>query len=394
MSGNETLRLASEVENTPIQSDAPRTPAKRRLKLRHFLVMLSFLAIVVGPTAIGTGYLFTRATNQYHSLAAFSVSSEEFSNPLEILSAFTQTGGSSAPDSEILYDFIRSQTVIERIDAVLNLRSIFNRPENDPFFALGEDRSIEELIDYWDRMVSVSIDSSTGVLEIEVRAFSAEDATKVLTEIINQSSTLVDDLSRIAQSDAMKFTLEDLGLAEERLKLIRRRIRDFRTEHQIIDPEADVQSQIGVVSALQSELASALVSYEMIYNYSNTEDPRLVNLKRRIDAIRSQIASERNLISSSVSGNKPLSEIIGEFEELLVDLEFSQNTYSAALVSEEQARLEARRKSRYLSVHIPPTTAQESVYPERYLLSALLLACAFAAWGVLVMIYYNVRDRR
>ncbi|WP_172294626.1 sugar transporter [Pseudoruegeria sp. HB172150] len=371
----------------------PPAPKKRR-KVRHVLLALSFVLFVVAPVVASAVYLYTFATDQYHSKTAFSVRSEEMSSPLDVIGAFTQTGSNSAPDSEIIYDFIRSQPLIEDIDKELDLRSIYNIPERDPVFALGDDRSIEQLVAYWDRMVTVEIDSNSGVLEIETRAFTAEDAQRIAETIIAKSADLVEDLSRIAREDSMRFTVQDVVKAEERLKENRIRIREFRSEYQIIDPEADVESQVGIIAALQSKLADSLIDLEVIQSYSVEDDPRLPNIRRRVDAIRNQIADERAAVSNQSLNGKSLSEVIGEYEELLVDLEFSQNAYTAALAAEEQARIEANRRSRYLAVHVPPTRAQDSLYPDRFLLIVVIFACAFAFWGVLVMIYYNVRDRR
>ena len=51
-------------------------------------------------------------------------------------------------------------------------------------------------------MVSVAIDSNTGVLEIEVRAFTPEDAQTIGQSIIDHSAELVEELSREARDDA------------------------------------------------------------------------------------------------------------------------------------------------------------------------------------------------
>ena len=382
------VRLAT---SDTIESRA--SASRPRRARRHWILALSFILIVLLPTGTGVTYLYTQAADQFHSNAAFAVRSEETTNPLDVLSAFTQTGASSAPDSEVLYDYIRSQTLIEKIEETLNIRAIFNRAENDPLFTLGEDKSVEDLLSYWERMVLVSIDSNTGVLSIEVRAFYPDDARTLLTEIISKSSELVEELSRIARNDAMKYALEDLSLAEDRLKIMRLRFRDFRSEYQIIDPETNVESQIGVITQLQAILADTLIDFETVRSYSGEDDLRLASLQRRINAIRDQIEAEQQVMRGKGENAKPLSEIFGEYEELLVDLEFSRNAYTATLAAEEQARFEARRKNRYLAVHIPPTLAQESIYPDRELLSLLILICSLATWGVLVMIYYNVRDR-
>lgn len=371
---------------------APVVAHRATMARRHLVLKMSFVGLVLLPTALAIYYLFVIAADQYHSEAAFSVRSEEYSNPLEALSAFTQTGANSAPDSELIYDYIVSQPMIEAVDAKLNLREMFNKPDGDYVFSLGEEQTIEKLIDYWKRMVRVSLDGSTGVLEIETRAFTPQDATAIAQEIIRLSSNLVDDLSRIAREDVLKFTLFDLRQAEERLKEQRRKIREFRLEYQIIDPEADVESQVGVISALQASLATALVQYETILSSSDEGDPRLRNLERELTAIRKQIAKERQAVSGAV-GEYSLSDVIGRYEELLVDREFSENAYTAALAAEEQARMEARRKNRYVAVHIPATLAEEAIYPQREILSFLVFACLLAFWGVMVLVYYNIRDR-
>lgn len=372
---------------------APTVEPARKPRRRHSIIQWAFVAVVILPTVLAAWYLGFRSADQYHSDVAFSVRSEEFSNPLEALGAFTQVGNSSASDSQILYDYIRSQPLVVAMDERVDLEAIWSKPDGDPVFTLGDDPTIEDLVWYWERMVHVAIDPGTGVLELEVRAFTPDDAQLIASEIIALSGRVVDDLSRIAREDAMRFAREDVSEAEERLRNIRRDIRVFRTENQIIDPEADVESRMGVMSALQSQLADSLIERGTILTYAAENDQRIQNLERRIDAIRAQIDSEREQFSQNASGQLPLSQIIGDYEELLVDLEFSQNAYTSALAAEEQARAEARRTSRYLAVHIPPTLAEESLYPQRFLLGALVFVCAFAAWAVGVLIYYNVRDR-
>ena len=398
MSKAQALKLATADEAVDQPVDQPKVvaaaPKRRRWKLRHAVLTLSFALLVVLPVVASTYYLYVRASDQFHSRSAFSVHSEDAANPLELLGAFTQTGATSAPDSEIIYDFLTSQTLVELIDAEVDLRTIYNLPQGDPVFTLGEDRSVEDVLAYWERMVSASVDANSGVLEIEVRAFTPQDATRVAEAIIAHSENLVEDLSLVAREDAMRYTLEDVAKAEARLKEMRRQIREFRTTYQIIDPEADVQSQVGILGALQTRLADSLIELSMIDSYSDETDPRLPNIQRRVDAIRAQIENERASVGSRSEDGKPLSVIIGEYEELLVDLEFAQNAYVAALAAEEQARIEANRRSKYLAVHIPATLAEKSIYPDRPLLLLVVLACAFAAWGVLVMIYYNIRDRR
>lgn len=376
-----------------VAAKASRDKETARDTLRHRLLRLSFVLAVIAPTALAGAYLWRVAADQYHSDAAFSVRSEEFANPLEALGAFTQVGSSSASDAQILYDFIRSQSLVMRLDARLDLREIYRRHPEDWLFSLPENATREELKAHWDRMVSVANDSSAGVLKLEVRAFTPEDAQRIAEAVIEESAELVNELSRIARQDAMRFASEDVELAEERLREIRRRVRVFRSANDLIDPTAIVNTQMGVIAILQEQLADALVSRDTVLTFAGAEDQRVRNLDRRIEAIRSQIDSERQRIGQTSGEPASLIETIGTYEELLVDLEFAQNAYQSALAADEQARAEARRKSRYLGVHIPPTLAEESLYPQRAILLLLVFVCFLAGWSTGVLIYYNIRER-
>ena len=384
--------LKPEAKIAVVPISAPK-PAPRK---RHIMVIASFLAMFFLPFTGAVGYIYGVSADQYHSKTAFSVRSEEFANPLDILGAFTQTGNSTTADSEILNDYILSQPMVESLSEMLDLRAIFNRHPDDFVFSLGDAPAIEDMVDYWNRMVSVSVDSTTGVIDLETRAFTAQEAHMLAQAIIAKSIGLINDLSLIAREDATRFARQDLDVAERRLKAIRLRVRDFRNAAQIIDPEADLASQMGVLSVLENRLADALVERGVLLTYAETDDPRASQLNRRIQAIRAQIFTEKENIGALNAGSdgRPLSDVIGEYEELLVDLEFSQAAYTAALIAEEQARAEARRKSRYLAVHIAPTLSQSPQYPQRFVLSLLAGLFLFSIWAVVVLVAYNIRDRR
>ncbi len=85
---------------------------------------------------------------------------------------------------------------------------------------------------------------------------------------------------------------------------------------------------------------------------------------------------------------------LGEFEELVVDREFAEQSYTLALATYQQAEAEARRRHRYLAAHIEPTLSEDPEYPDRPLLIAAVFLLALAAWSILVLAGYNIRDRR
>ena len=77
-----------------------------------------------------------------------------------------------------------------------------------------------------------------------------------------------------------------------------------------------------------------------------------------------------------------------------MDRQFAEQAYTAALATYDQALAEARRKSRYLAAYIRPTLAEASKFPQVKELLAITGFVLLAAWGICVLIYYSIRDRR
>jgi capsular polysaccharide transport system permease protein len=204
---------------------------------------------------------------------------------------------------------------------------------------------------------------------------------------------VVNALSDQAHNDAVRYSREELQQTEGHLSDVRQQLASFRREHRIIDPSADVRSQAGILDALQGELARAMVDRDMILSYADPKDQRVAQANRRIDAISKRIEAERDTMEND-GAKDTLPEVVGEFETLKVDLEIASAAYTRSLAGYVAAEAEARRQTRYLAPHIQPTLAQESLYPRRPILAAMLALFLFLGWGITVLIYYNVRDNR
>ena len=150
-----------------------------------------------------------------------------------------------------------------------------------------------------------------------------------------------------------------LGEAEDRLREMRGRMADFRRTYSIVDPAADVAGQTGLMSALQAELAQALVDRDVLGSYAAAGDQRMIQADRRIEAITARLEEERaGLKLTGVDGSLP--EVVGAFEELTVDLEFANAAYTQALASLSGARAEARAP---VAATSPPISSRRSPRP-------------------------------
>lgn len=383
----------------PQPADVKPVASPATMKRRHWGVITSFFLLVAVPWLAVASYLFFVAEDQYHSIAGFTVRSQDQSSANELLSGIVGfTGGSTASDSDILYEFIQSQEMVQAVNERIDLREHYSRYwPSDWAFSVWPDATQEELIWYWNRMIGVSYDSNTGLIEVQVKAFDPGMAQDINRAVVAESQARINALNRQAREDAMRYAQADLEEAVELLKNARQALTEFRTRTQIVDPETDIQTRMGVMSSLQQELASALVEYDLLQRTSGENDPRLREARQRIEVIRERIATERRNFATSSTETGGVSQdyptLIAEFERLKVDQEYAEEAYFAALKALEAARDEADRQSRYLATYITPTRAEQSEFPQRFVLSGLILLFMVLTWSIGVLIYYSIRDR-
>ncbi|MEL7255342.1 MAG: sugar transporter [Pseudomonadota bacterium] len=398
----ETVLSPAETPRLLVRDGDPSAPVPKpaRLRRHHWGVFLTMILVVMVPIALTAMYLFTIAKDQYASTTAFTVRQEQSGSASDLLGGlnfFAGSGGSS--DSDILFEYIQSQEIVERIDARIDLRGHYEQHwDVDKVFSLWPEASTEDLVSFWTRVVRISYDQTAGLMEIEVRAFDPDYAQAVAEEIVRESESMINALSAAARADATRYAQADLDEALTRLKAAREALTAFRTKSQIVDPEVDIQGRMGVMNNLQQQLAEALISFDLLSQTSNPDDPRVQQARRRIEVIRARIASERLAFAQGATDVGALTEdyptLIAEFERLTVDREYAEETYRAALTALDVARANAIRRSRYLATYIEPTRAQSADYPQRYVLTALVGLFLLLTWAILALVYYSIRDRR
>lgn len=380
------------------------TNTRRSAKMmRRQALIASFVGLVLLPAlAIGI-YIFLIASDQYHSTTAFAVRNSQATPATEVLGMVLNTGGeSTTSNSYILHDYLQSQAIVEDISKTIDLEEIFNNNGADWYFRMGKDQSIEDKVDYWNDMVSVNFDATSGVIFVEVRAFSAEDALKLSTLVLGQSELLVNQISEASRRQSVRFAEESVARAEARLKVIRKQLVNYREETQEVSPEENARIAAEMIGQLDQAVAAKETEKNTLMTYLDAESPKIRMLTREIESLRQQIDTERKRLGAGTfltqkSGKedkgRSISFRIADYSELALEKEFAEQLYTTALAGLEQARHEADAKHIYLATFIPPTLSEDAQYPDRYIYALCAFLLIFGIWIVGVLGYYNIRDR-
>jgi capsular polysaccharide transport system permease protein len=349
------------------------------------------------PTFLAAIFYGLVASDQYAVEVKFAVrGSSNSSTSGDVLGIFSGLGGpgSTLTDSYIVIDYINSRELVDALDGKIGLRQIYSRDQADYFSRLDPAVTGEELVKYWRKMVAAHFDNSSQIVTVEVKAFTAEDAQSVAAAILDFSEKLINDLSTRARADAVKSALQDLKRVEDQLKANRTALRAFRDTKEEFDPVKQVEARYSILSKLEQDLSAARTKLASLKNFMGDNAPSVTVLKGDIAALERQVEEERAKLGNkgAESGHQSLGGLVANYEELVVDREFSEKAYVSALASLERARIEADRQQRYLAAFVRPSVPHMALYPKRLVGTLSVLAISSLLWALGVLVAYAVRD--
>lgn len=385
----------------PEARTAPGGPLLRPQKVRRNLLKWSAAVMVGLPTLLAAIYYAFIAAPQYSVEVRFAVRGGTHSSGTpggtELISSLAGfgAGGSTMSDAYIVMDFIKSREIIEKMRPMVDIRGVYGHASADFVKRLAPDTEIEDVVEYWRSMTDINLDTMSQIITVTVRAFTREDAVRVAEGVLTFSEELINSLSERARLDTVKFAEQDVRRNEDRLRVNRQMLRQFRDKEQEIDPLKKAESQLTLLGRLESDLSTAQARMSTLRRYMQENAPSVTYLASQIKALERQVEQERAKLGkgsdSPVSGTT-LSMQVAAYEELTVEREFAEKAYVSALSTLEKARIDASQQQRYLATFVRPSLPQEALYPKRALNTFIVFAGSLLLWALSVLVIYSIRD--
>ncbi|EPX78543.1 capsule polysaccharide export inner-membrane protein [Litoreibacter arenae] len=370
-----------------------------RMKLRHHRILNSFLLVVVAPMLLSAVYLWGFAKDQYISSMSFSVRTESLQSATDLLGGLSSITGSSSSDVDILTQYIASGDMVRLIESETDLVSVFSEEwPADFLFAYNPSGQFEDMLDYWNS--NVLTHTENGIVTLSVRSYDAQASNRITLAIYEANRQLINRLSEEAHEDATRFSRDELEAAEDRLAAAREAMTGFRLQAQIVDPNATLEAQMRILTELQVQQAETFIQRDLLTRTAGTDDPRVHEVTRKIEALQAQIDIEKNKFGhggqgqGQGQGGGDYATLFATYERLASDMLFAEEAYRSAQLAYNAALADAKRKARYLVAHVKPTVAEKSLYPKRLIQLFIVVLFVTLLWSVGLLIYYSIRDRR
>jgi capsular polysaccharide transport system permease protein len=315
---------------------------------------LGKLGLFVGiPTLLTALYVFVWAAPRY--VSEFELTFQAYQNTQSLSSGLVQSvmGGNSAGTDfgSILYDYVRSATLLHELDQKLNLRKYYSSSAVDYPVRLSENASEEAFLSYY-RMHVVDVSEGVGgFLTVDVHAFDPQFAKALADAIVQDCDEMVDQMTARARRDELKFAEDEVARQEQRVIQAAVAQTKFQNLHGDLNP-TNTATQFGqIVGTLEGELSQAKTSLANTLSYAAPDSPQVGRIKSQIAALEAQLREQRSRLTG---GDSTYSKILEEYSRIQLEQTFAQNAYTSAQQGLAVARADAARKQSYLVDFITP----------------------------------------
>ena len=107
------------------------------------------------------------------------------------------------------------------------------------------------------------------------------------------------------------------------------------TDEQEVDPGANAAAALDLVAGLEQELAEAEVALDLLAGLDRGS-PRVRQIVRRSTSLEGRIDAERGRLGrggNERAADRPLSDLVGDYEDLVAEREFAEQTHALALAA-------------------------------------------------------------
>jgi capsule polysaccharide export protein KpsE/RkpR len=234
---------------------------------------LTFWTVVPVIGLVGFVYLYAYTDSLYQSSAVVDLqNSSSASTSLSSLSTslFGTTGSTTQSGAVVAY--IQSPDILRILDKQFHLRQLYSSPAHSPFWRLDPNASDEDFLTFYQGMVTVSQDSSTQLITINVLDYNAARAHRICSAIIAASQKFVNGMSAVMSSATLKYARDQLAIATKAVETAQ------PYERSVAEMELTAAQQ-GLVSAqsLANQQQAFLITVDAANMPTDTTDPdRLV----------------------------------------------------------------------------------------------------------------------
>ncbi|MDO5648184.1 capsule biosynthesis protein [Paracoccus sp. (in: a-proteobacteria)] len=353
-------RRAAEI--LQIQRDIAR---RRRRRLAMLAMRLLFLVFL--PTGIAGWYYFKIATPLYATYSQFEIQSAA---PSAVGGG--GMGGLAGSMMALNVDAVKTQSYLTSREAMLRLnqdmgfRRAFEDPAIDPVRRISPDDSNETVYRLYKNSVKIGYDPTEGVINMEVIAPDPNLSRDFSLALIKYAEEQVDQTTARLREDQMQGATQTYQDAEARVLSAQTRVNELQQRLGVLDPAAESSVVMGQVAQLEGQLTAKRLELGQLLSNPSPVQSRVAAVRGDIVRLEQMVADTRSQLTEGDTVRASLATVTGELRIAESDLRTRQELLASAAAQLENARIEANKQVRYLSLSVPPVPPDAATYPKAF----------------------------
>ena len=353
---------------------------------RLFTVFASALTVAL------VFYIWFIAEDRYTSESQFSVVVDDTSSTNASLGLLALVGANNTGnvDTQSAIGFIHSSDLLLALEKEYSLVRHYSKPKNDFAFKLAADAPLEDRLTYYRSHIKATFNAATGLIELSVETFDPKLSHTLSQEILLRTEDFINGLNQDIAEKRLDFVKAELSRIHDLVKNTEQAVLEFQNTNKIIHPEALIQAQLAAIQNLRIEKIDKNIQLS-IMKASSPQSPMIPPLELTINEISTEIAQQEASLSGS--DQETLNQLLVEYKELQLNLEFAMALRKGAEILLEKTRTETISHSRFFSVIQNPYLAEDSINPRRSYLTITLIFTVLLIQYIITAIIRSVLDK-
>lgn len=262
----------------------------------------------------------------------------------------------------------------------VSLKDYFASEDIDRLSRLKADANQDEVLKYWRKHYTASVNPKSGIVELEVAGYTAQQARHLLELVLRLSEQQVNRLSSGMWDDLLRATQQDVDSATKEVGDLRGKLRDIQNSSGIFDLDMSAGRLSTVLTGVEANIADLESRRNALTKTIGQGAPQLSEIERRLDGLKAEAGRLRDSAASaqkdSLSGNATA------FENAQLNLKLGEDKLKSAITDLEKVKLVSSLQLVYVDNFTQPTLPDFPKYPKL----ALNLFLALLIFGLIAVV--------
>jgi capsular polysaccharide transport system permease protein len=370
-------------------------PSKRpfNLALPQGKVLL-FLVICVLPTILTAIYYGLLAKPEYVTTVTFGVRPGEPAQTRSEGAGITQAVPFSAEIGITSYgvvQYINSDAFVHDLSKRVDLDALFGPQRGDLLDHLQQDAGTDTRQRFLRSKIKPYFDITTGLVTVEMDAFSAQDSYDLSRHVLTISEGLINAISDRIRNDAVESSNRDLGRVLQQLNAKRLELASARKLYGLVDPSMLALNNLQLVNKLREDLITLQAQRNAIGGEVNADSPIMKNLDGKIGVVKAELHELNNTAGLGASAQSYAPQL-EQLENLKSDISVLEKQYASASDAQQRQITNAERQSLYLVRFVDAVKPDGATKPYGWRSVCFAFIASFLAWAIVVFAVQATRD--